>query len=125
MRAKTVRDLGALVRSARRTRGLTQADLAQRLGVSRDWVVRLEHGHPRLQAQKVLDALTVVGLGLDVEDTGAEAMPARKPPRGRVVAKTASTKAAKAAKVGPKEVAARKAPVKKAADPFDVLFKGR
>lgn len=66
MQARTVRDLGALVRSSRRAQGLTQADLAEQLNVSRDWVVRLEKGHPRLEAQKVLDALEALGLLLDV-----------------------------------------------------------
>lgn len=65
MQATTVHDLGALVRSRRRVLDLTQADLAARLGVSRDWVVRLEAGHPRLEAQRVLDALTTLGLTLD------------------------------------------------------------
>lgn len=75
MQARTVSDLGALVRSVRRARGLTQADLAKRLGVGRDWVVRLEQGHPRLEAQRVLDALVVLDLTLDVSDPGAAAMP--------------------------------------------------
>jgi transcriptional regulator with XRE-family HTH domain len=65
MQVKTMSDLGALVRSARTARGMTQADLAAQLRMSRDWVVRLEKGHPRLEAQRVLDALRVVGVGLD------------------------------------------------------------
>lgn len=70
MQAKTVRELGAFVRSLRREQGLTQAELAGLLGVSRDWVVRLEHGHPRLEAQRVLDALVVLGVTLDLEASG-------------------------------------------------------
>lgn len=58
-------DLGALVRSARTARGMTQADLAEQLRMSRDWVIRLEKGHPRLEAQRVIDALRVVGVNLD------------------------------------------------------------
>lgn len=50
---KTMGDLGALVRSVRTARGMTQADLAEQLRMSRDWVVRLEKGHPRLEAQRV------------------------------------------------------------------------
>lgn len=42
MQVHTVRDLGALVRTARRAHGLTQAELADRLRVSRDRVIRLE-----------------------------------------------------------------------------------
>lgn len=65
MQIKTTGDLGALVRSARTARGMTQADLAAQLRMSRDWVVRLEKGHPRLEAQRVLDALRVVGVSLE------------------------------------------------------------
>lgn len=54
------------MRTARRAQGLTQAALADRLRVSRDWVVRLEQGSPRLEAQKVLDALGALGLTLDI-----------------------------------------------------------
>lgn len=69
-------DLGALVRSARTARGMTQADLAAQLRMSRDWVVRLEKGHPRLEAQRVLDALRVVGVNLDA--TVRESSPDRR-----------------------------------------------
>jgi HTH-type transcriptional regulator/antitoxin HipB len=55
-------DVGAVVRQARRDRTMTQADLAREIGVSRDWVVRLEKGHPRLEAQLVLDALDALGV---------------------------------------------------------------
>lgn len=65
MEIKTMGDVGALVRSVRTARGMTQAELAAQLRVSRDWVVRLEKGHPRLEAQRVLDALRVVGVNLD------------------------------------------------------------
>ena len=65
MKVTSVRDLGALVRSTRLDAGLTQAELATRLGVARDWVVRLEQGHPRLEAQRVLDALAALDLTLD------------------------------------------------------------
>ncbi len=77
MQFKTMGDVGVLVRSARTARGMTQADLAAQLCVSRDWVVRLEKGHPRLEAQRVLDALRVVGL--DLEATPQET----HPPTGR------------------------------------------
>lgn len=73
MKVTSVRDLGALVRSTRLDAGLTQAELATRLGVARDWVVRLEQGHPRLEAQKVLDALAALNLTLDAtHDPGPE-----------------------------------------------------
>jgi HTH-type transcriptional regulator/antitoxin HipB len=69
MRVHTVRDLGSAVREARARRGLTQVDLARRAGVSREWLVRLEQGHPRLEAQLVLDTLEAVGLSVTTADS--------------------------------------------------------
>lgn len=45
---------------------MTQAELASEVGVSRAWVVRLERGQHTLEAQLVLDAVTAVGLGLEL-----------------------------------------------------------
>lgn len=78
MQLHTVRDVGAMVRDARAQRRLTQAELARRAGVSREWLVRLEHGSPRLELQLVLDTLAALGLSLtavesDPEDTPHEA----------------------------------------------------
>lgn len=82
MHVRTMRDLGALVRSARTARGMTQADLAAQLRMSRDWVVRLEKGHPRLEAQRVLDALRVVGVSLEATVPEAPADARRAGPSG-------------------------------------------
>jgi HTH-type transcriptional regulator / antitoxin HipB len=64
---KTTQDVATAVRQARKERGLTQAQLAQRAGVGRDWLVRLEKGNPRLELSKVLDTFTALGLSLSVE----------------------------------------------------------
>ncbi|WP_433015763.1 helix-turn-helix transcriptional regulator [Kribbella sp. CA-294648] len=72
MELHTVNDVGAVVRSARRQNGLTQADLARQAGVSREWLVRLEHGHPRLEMQLVLDTLSALGLALNVVDSRSD-----------------------------------------------------
>lgn len=70
----TMSDVGAVVRRARRELTMTQADLARAVGVSRDWVVRLEKGHPRLEAQLVLDALDALGVvtSLSLESSATE-----------------------------------------------------
>lgn len=96
MRVHTVRDLGALVRTARRAQGLTQAELANRLRVSRDWVIRLEKGSPRLETQKVLDALGVLGLTLEV----ANAQPTRTTTTATATAKPAAKTRARSATTG-------------------------
>lgn len=63
----TVRDLGAAVRRGRRERRLTQAVLAQRAGVSRQWLSRFESGkNPAAELGKVLDLLTALGLALEL-----------------------------------------------------------
>lgn len=64
MQLSTMAQVSAAVRSARAELGWTQAQLAERLHVSRDWVIRLEQGSPRLEVQRVLDALTVLGISL-------------------------------------------------------------
>lgn len=142
MRATTVRDLGALARSERRARAMTQAELAERLGVSRDWVVRLEQGHPRLEAQRVLDALAVLGLTIDVRGNGSRPVASRKAPNVTSTATKADTKRAtrssgRATKATTgrftSATTAQKAPAKKTVatnrtrakrDPFDALFQG-
>ncbi len=68
MKVRTARNLGAAVRDARRRQGLTQQQLAQRAGVSREWLVRLEQGHARLELQLVLNTLAAAGLALQVSD---------------------------------------------------------
>ncbi len=63
----TVRDLGAAVRAARRAAGLSQAALAARADVSRQWLSRLETGsNPGAELRKVLDVLTVLGLAVSL-----------------------------------------------------------
>jgi HTH-type transcriptional regulator/antitoxin HipB len=88
MKLKAMRDVGALVRSARRDRGLTQAELASLVGVGREWVVRLEKGSPRVEAQKVLDVLSALGLVLDVSPSSQA--PSR-PPAQRASGRKVST----------------------------------
>ncbi len=61
----TVRDLGAAVRAARQQAGLSQQALADRAGVPRQWVSRLETGsNPGAELRKVLDVLAALGLAV-------------------------------------------------------------
>ena len=63
----TPAQIGATVRSARRRKGLTQAQLAERAGVSRRWLISLEQGQSeRAELGKVLDTLDALGLDLRV-----------------------------------------------------------
>ena len=56
MRIRTAKDLGILFRERRRELDLSQADLAKKVGTSRQWVVDLERGKPRLEIGLVLRA---------------------------------------------------------------------
>ncbi|SIT14589.1 MULTISPECIES: helix-turn-helix transcriptional regulator [unclassified Achromobacter] len=64
--ARTSIELGALVKSVRRSQGLLQADLAGLGNSGNRFVVDLERGKPTLQLQKVLDMLDLLGLEVEV-----------------------------------------------------------
>lgn len=64
MLIRTVRDLGAVIRDRRRRLGLGQQALADRIGVSRQWVVEMEKGKPRAEVGLVLRALDALGVTL-------------------------------------------------------------
>lgn len=55
-------EIGELVRSVRKTLGLTQAELAELAGVGRRFVIELEAGHGRAELRKVADVMRAVGL---------------------------------------------------------------
>ena len=66
MRVSTTGDLGALVRQKRQDQGLTQAELAERIGTTRQWVSQFESGTLNPRVGLVLAALTALGLDIDV-----------------------------------------------------------
>ncbi|MFI7708202.1 helix-turn-helix domain-containing protein [Nonomuraea sp. NPDC049480] len=68
MYAKTPIELGALVRRRRRALGRTQQAVADELGVSRQWIVRLEAGRATLELGLVMRALGVLGLTMEIKD---------------------------------------------------------
>jgi transcriptional regulator with XRE-family HTH domain len=74
MAIRQMLDLGVAVRAERLRRGLSQVDVAARAGVSREWLGRLEHGAPRLEADKVLRTLCV----LDIQVLPKRELPTQK-----------------------------------------------
>jgi transcriptional regulator with XRE-family HTH domain len=66
MRIRTTRDLAMMVREARLVNHLTQADLAEQLGVSRAWIIRLEQGAQRIELGLTLRALRALRLETNV-----------------------------------------------------------
>ena len=65
MRINSVHDLAAAARGRRIALGLSQAALAGRMGVSRDWVNSFEAGKPRVELILVLRVLEALDLRLE------------------------------------------------------------
>ncbi len=77
MRVRTANDIGTYIRDQRRRQKLGQAELAERIGVSRRWITQIEQGKPRAELGLVLKALETLGIDLRVETHDAPAtMPA-------------------------------------------------
>lgn len=58
---RTSSEVGAALRTARRARGWTQAELAEAAGLSRATVINVERGHPRGEIGVVLRILAALG----------------------------------------------------------------
>jgi HTH-type transcriptional regulator/antitoxin HipB len=73
-------DLGAAIRAGRRALGLGQAELATRVGVRRQWVIKIEAGKSTAEVGLVLRTLNALGLKLEIGKAGTHAP--IKPPAG-------------------------------------------
>ena len=65
MLVRTPADLGAVLRDRRKQLKLNQAAFAKKIGVSRQWVIEIERGHPRAELALVLRAIDALNLRLD------------------------------------------------------------
>lgn len=65
----SAKDIGSLVRDRRTQLGLSQSELAGRVGVSRVWIVQLEGGKPNAQLGLVLRTLRELNIPLQVDAT--------------------------------------------------------
>lgn len=68
MRIRTASEIGALVRHTRRQRGMSQEELATRVGATRRWISALESGKARAELALVLATLDALDLALIAED---------------------------------------------------------
>ena len=68
MFVRSARTLGMLLREQRRRRGLTQAQLARRAEVSRQWLSGLERGREGAELGRVLRTLACAGVILKFEE---------------------------------------------------------
>lgn len=73
---KTAADIGSLIRSRRKARGLGQAELAEMVGVSRRWLNQVEAGKPGASLSLVLNTLNA--LNVQIEVRADEEVPAAK-----------------------------------------------
>ena len=64
MRIRTPVDFGALIRDRRLKLGLDQKTLAEKVGVSRQWIVEVEKGKPRAEIGLVLRTLAALDIQL-------------------------------------------------------------
>jgi HTH-type transcriptional regulator/antitoxin HipB len=69
MRIHSAKDLGALVRTQRKTKGWTQIQLADQVGVRPLWISQFERGKITAQIGLVLRALRALDLTLSVGDS--------------------------------------------------------
>ncbi|MGL9621607.1 MULTISPECIES: helix-turn-helix domain-containing protein [unclassified Bradyrhizobium] len=74
MLIRTPAELGAILRDRRKKLKLDQSTFAKSIGVSRQWVIEVEHGHPRAELGLILRALDALDIRLDA---GTEQTPAR------------------------------------------------
>jgi HTH-type transcriptional regulator/antitoxin HipB len=66
-RALSAQDLGRFLTDLRTERGLTQAQLAEDLGISRRYVYEIESGKPSLYSDRLFATLRLLGARLTVE----------------------------------------------------------
>ena len=68
--ARTAKQLGAIIRRARRNAKLTQSELGKRIGLRQATISKLEAGEPATRLSTLLDALTALGLEIIIDKRG-------------------------------------------------------
>jgi transcriptional regulator with XRE-family HTH domain len=66
--ARSARDIGATVRRVRRAQGITQAELADDLGITRQYLSELENGVDNLYITRLFEVLDHLDISLRLED---------------------------------------------------------
>ena len=59
-----------MIRQTRRSRGMTQQQLARAAAVGRQWIVEIEAGKPRAELGRVLQTLAALDLSLTIHGEG-------------------------------------------------------
>ena len=68
MRIRTPLDLGAIIRDRRKKLRLDQKSLADKVGVSRQWIVEVEKGKSGAEIGLVLRTVEALGINLAVNE---------------------------------------------------------
>jgi HTH-type transcriptional regulator/antitoxin HipB len=76
---RTPADLGAAIRAGRRAAGLGQADLAARVGVQRQWIIKIESGKSTAEVGLVLRTLNALGLTIEIGEAFDKSVSDRPP----------------------------------------------
>ncbi|MPZ36382.1 MAG: helix-turn-helix domain-containing protein [Rhodospirillales bacterium] len=66
MKMTTAQDIGLTIRRRRQELGLGQQALADRVGVSRQWIVEIEQGKPRAEVGLLLRTLASIALQISI-----------------------------------------------------------
>lgn len=66
VKATTVRDVAAAMRERRKQLGWTQAELAARIGIGREWVIQFEQGKPTVEWGTVIRMFHALGFALEL-----------------------------------------------------------
>ena len=68
--ARTAKQIGAIIRRARRNAKLTQSELGKRIGLRQATISKLEAGEPATRLSTLLDVLTALGLEIIIDERG-------------------------------------------------------
>ena len=75
--ARSPQALGRALAEVRTARGLTQEEIAETLGISRQYVVGIESGNPNLYASRVFEVIRELGghieLHAEIREDGPDA----------------------------------------------------
>lgn len=73
--ARTPAQIGALIHRERRARGLTQAQLGERIGRRQATISKLEKGEPATQLSTLFDVLSALNLEVSLVARGGATKP--------------------------------------------------
>ena len=80
---KSYDELGPLVRATRKSQGMRQDDTAEGIGVSENFLAKVERGGGTVQWQKLFQVLTELGIKVEIDVPDAAASLLHRPANKR------------------------------------------